>query len=182
MRRLPTFLHAGEPEALLAAAEGARDRLIVQVGILLGLRVSEITALQIPHLDLIKGQAFVSQGKGKKDRYVPIPSKLTEELGTWIGARIDGYLFPSPRGGGRLSGRAIQKLMKRLAQKANLPGAAEPRRYNPHKLRHNYASRLLETGADIKVISELLGHSDISTTQIYLHTSDERKRQACERL
>jgi integrase/recombinase XerC len=181
-RTLPTFLHGGEAELLLQAAAGSpRDLLILHFGLLLGLRVSEITHLDVPHIDLARRSCFVRAGKGDKDRYVPVPSKLIESLRAWIGERREGPLFASP-GGGQLSTRALQKLLKRLARKANLPGAEEPRRITPHKLRHDYATRLLETGTDIYTVSELLGHANISTTMVYLHTTDQRKREACERL
>jgi integrase/recombinase XerD len=181
-RRLPTFFRGDEPERLVAAASPGRDRLILLVGLLCGLRVSEITKLHVPDLDLSQRSLRVNQGKGGKDRVVPIPAKLVDPLRAWLGDRVSGPVFPSPRGGGPLSTRAVQRLMKRLAQKANLPGATEPRKVTPHKMRHHYATRLIQTGADIMEVRDLLGHSSVSTTQIYLHTSPERLRGAVDRL
>src|SRR5438270_7220122 len=109
-RRLPTFFRESEAEALILAAGNERDRLILRFGMGLGLRVSEITKLEVPDMDLARGMAQIRQAKGDKDRVVPIGDKLVDELRAWIGTRTQGPLFPSPRGGGRLSSRAIQRM------------------------------------------------------------------------
>ena len=181
-RRLPTFLRPTELDRLLAAAEKPRDRLILSIGLYLGLRVSEITKLRIEQVDLERACVFVSLGKGQKDRYVPIPAKLLPQLTEWIGEKKEGVLLPSPRGGGPLSTRMVQRMIKRVAAKAGIVDAGKPRAVSPHKLRHEFASRLMRTVADLMTIKDLLGHSSIATTQIYLHTDPDRLRDAVERL
>src|SRR5262249_37423987 len=103
-RRLPVVPRRPEVDALLAAAPDGRDRLALPRAPLLGLRVSEVTKLEVSDLDLAERRAHVRQGKGDKDRYVPIPPRLVEPLQTWLAGRTVGYLFPG-RGGRRLSSR-----------------------------------------------------------------------------
>lgn len=178
-RKLPTFLADDEPEAILRAADTERDRILLMCGLYLGLRVSEICKLRVEHLDFRRRLAFIREAKGGKDRVLPIPARFVGPLRGWCGKRREGYVFPSPRGG-RLKSRAVQLLIKRLAARAGLRGALEPRRVTPHKLRHAFASRMLERGADINAVKEAMGHGDISTTAVYLHTSPERLRAAME--
>lgn len=181
-RRLPTFFRQPEADALVAAAGRERDRLILLVGLLMGLRVSEITKLEIPDLDLQKGSAFLRAAKGDKDRYVPIPERLLEPLRAWVGAKPVGYVFPSPRGGKRLCDRAVQRMLKRVATKANIPGVEVPRKITPHKLRHTFATTLLQKGATIREVQELLGHSSVATTEVYTHVAVERLKTVVDRL
>ncbi len=181
-RRLPTFFRANESDALVAAAKTERDRLIVQVGLYLGLRCSEITDLRIERIDLAKSQVFVAHGKGDKDRYVPIPERLRPLLQAWIGDRREGLLFTSRSRGGRLSNRAVQRLFKGIARKAGIAGVEQARKVTPHKLRHTYATTLLEKGANIRELQELLGHSSVATTEIYTHVVTSRLKGVVDRL
>lgn len=180
-RRLPQFLLDTEPEQLLRATTRERDRLLLMVGLYAGLRVSELVKLAVEDLDFGRRLLMVREGKGKKDRSLPIPKKLLGPLRGWVGARQAGPVFESPRGG-RLSTRAVQLLMKRLALRAKLPRAKVARAVTPHKLRHSYATRLLESGATIYEVKELLGHSSISTTETYLHSCNNRLAKAVDRL
>ena len=107
---------------------------------------------------------------------MPIPAKLLEPLAAWIGERRSGELFPSPRGG-RLTTRAVQLLVQRTAV-----AAGSARRVTPHMLRHTYATRLLNTGASLREVQELLGHSSVATTEIYTWVLTDRLRGAVERL
>lgn len=175
-RRLPKPLRGGEADRLAGHAGSERDRLIIRCGLLLGLRVSEICALTVPEVDLDDGIVLISRGKGDKDRYVPIPSQLVSELAAWLGGRREGYVFPSPRGG-PLTTRAVRYMVGRVAEEAGIV-----RRVAPHALRHTYATKLLDTGADLRQVQELLGHASISTTEVYLHVSRDRLRSAVERL
>ncbi len=152
------------------------------VGLYLGPRVSEICRLQIEDLDLEQRLAFIREGKGGKDRVVPIPTRLIQPLRDWIGERQSGHLFPSPRGGGRLSSRQVQRLVKEIARQAGIAGVDVPRRITPHKMRHSYATRLLQSGADIREVQELLGHEDLQTTAIYTHVVRGRLQAAVDRL
>ena len=152
------------------------DELIVHIGLFLGLRVSEIRNLSIEHLDLERRMCFVSQGKGSKDRYVPIPLGLVKLLRERIGDRKNGPLLMT-RWGKRFPVITIQHRLCRLGKLAGLQ-----RKLKPHTLRHSYAVRLIETGAGIHEVRDLLGHSDLSQTSIYLTCSPERLQAAADRL
>jgi integrase/recombinase XerD len=169
-RRLPEFLRPAESDALIAAATRARDRLILLVSIGAGLRVSEMVHLRIEHVDTGASTVFVSQGKGKKDRYVAIPRWLCDALRQWIGKRCTGWVFPSPRNEGRpITTRAVQYMV------AKVTGAAELTKHvHPHTLRHSYATALLRSGADLTEIQQLMGHAHLATTALYLHCDVSR--------
>lgn len=180
-RKLPKFLKDDEVSKLLGAAKTERDRLIGLTMLMVGLRVSEVAKLDIGHVDFSRGLLWARDAKGGKDRCIPLPQKLRGPLRGWIGSRTEGPVFPSPRGG-RLTTRAIQLLIKRLAKAARFRDAAEPRRFHPHCLRHVFASRLLESGATIHEVQRLMGHNNLATTSQYLHClSDDRLRAAVDR-
>ncbi len=179
MRKLPRFLGRDEPEVLLRATHRERDRVLLMTLLYLGLRVAECCALRVEDLDFPRRVCWVRQGKGAKDRVLPIPTRFVGPLRGWVGGRTTGYVFPSSWGG-RLSTRAVQKLMKRTAEAAGLAGAEEPRQYTPHKLRHAMATRMVERGADPFAVKDALGHSSIATTQIYIHTDANRLRAQME--
>lgn len=179
IRRLPQFLQAHEPETLLAATDTERDRVLLMALLYLGLRCSEVCKLRVEHIDFARGLLFVREGKGRKDRALPIPKRFLNIFRGWVGPRTEGYVFPSPRGG-RLTNRAVQLLVKRVAARAGLPGALEPRRFHPHALRHVFATRMLERGADIITVRDALGHASVATTQTYTHATPDRLRQHME--
>jgi integrase/recombinase XerD len=171
-----------EPEKLMRATKRERDRALLLVALYCGLRCSELTKLQVVDLDFDRLLLFVREGKGRKDRTVPLPKKIVSFLRGWIGARTQGLVFPSREGGGPLTNRAIQLLFKKLAVAAGLPGALEARRVTPHKFRHAYASRLLDSGAAIHEVRDLLGHASLAVTNLYSHATAYRLAQAVERL
>lgn len=189
-RRLPNFLRSAEIDTLTAAAAAAldaattparkaaarRDLVVVQTGLQLGLRVSELTKLRVEDLDLDQRTAMVVQGKGGKDRMLPVGEKLFAVLTAWLGERRTGYVFPG-RGDARLSTRTLQLRVTALGKRAGLA-----KRLKCHTLRHSFATRLLEKQAGIHEVSELLGHSSIATTQTYIHVVPERLRGAVDRL
>lgn len=146
----------------------------------LGLRVSEITKLRAEHLDFGRKILMVREGKGKKDRALPIPKFLAGPLRGWLASKREGHVFPSPRGG-QLTVRAVQLLMKRLAVAAGLRAPLEPRRCTPHKLRHAFCSERIARGVDIAAVRDLMGHSSIAVTDRYTHTTPERLREAIDR-
>jgi site-specific recombinase XerD len=180
VKKLPTFLDDREPELLLRATETERDRMLLFLMLFLGLRVSEVTKLEIRHLDFSLGFLWVREGKGKKDRCLPIPKKLVGPLRAWVGFRKSGYVFVSPRGG-KLAERSVQMLMKRLAVRAGLVDANKARRVTPHKLRHAFCTRLLNAGVPVHEVRDLMGHSSIAVTDRYSHASPEHLRRAVER-
>lgn len=143
---------------------------------LCGLRVSELCKLRVEHLDLADRSLLVFQGKGKKDRYLPIPSSLAAELRAWVGDRRDGPVFGSPRGG-HYTTRAVQKMIERARERAGIS-----KRCTPHTLRHTYATSLLRSGANILEIKALMGHANIATTEIYTHLDTDQYRGAVDRL
>lgn len=163
-RRLPDFLRPHEAEALKGAAGGPRDRLVVLLGLLAGLRVSEIARLRVEDLDLDGGALLVRQGKGAKDRWVPCPDSLLGPLAAWVGDRKEGWLFPSRRQAGPVGSRALQHLLGRLRRRAGIV-----RRCTPHTLRHTYATELLSRGANLREVQVMLGHSSVATTERYTH-------------
>ena len=197
-QKLPNFLRLNEQAVLLAkcASEVAllprtrskkrlttgkriraakRDELIVHLGIRLGLRVSEIINLEIEHLDFAGGMALVYQGKGSRDRMIPIADDLSDRLQAWIGERTSGPVLLNDRGT-KMSDVTILDRMRRLGKLAGIA-----RHLKPHTLRHTAAVRMVETGAAINEVKEFLGHSSIATTDVYLHTVPERLRAAVNR-
>jgi integrase/recombinase XerD len=177
-RKLPVFYTPDEARALVVAAPTRRDRLIMLIGLLAGLRVSEICHLRAQDLDWQNKQIFVNQGKGKKDRYVPIHKKLEDPLRQWLGDKTYGWVFPSVRCKGKpICTRTVQLMMAKAGRKAKMS-----KRSHPHGLRHSCFSRLIQRGADIITVRDLAGHSSIQTTQAYLHTDASRMREALKLL
>lgn len=178
-KKLPAFLQSDEPERLLRATTRERDRLVCMVMLYLGLRVSELCKLRVEHIDFRRALVMVREGKGAKDRALPLPKRLAGPLRGHVGARNDGPVFPSRRGG-HIKPRAVQLLIKRLAVAAKLRRANDPRAVSPHKFRHAFASRMLERGATLAEVKDALGHSSIATTSIYLHSDPEHLRAHME--
>ncbi|MEB2346716.1 MAG: tyrosine recombinase XerC [Deltaproteobacteria bacterium] len=164
-------------------AEALRDRALVELLYGAGLRVGELVALDVRDLDLLAREVRVL-GKGRKERSVPLPEAARCALAAWLEARRrPGYqaepLFVSlagGRAGRRLGERAVRRL---LARRAATAGVAD--RVHPHRLRHSYATHLLDMGADLREIQELLGHASLSTTQRYLAVSAERLFEVYDR-
>ncbi len=182
-RPLPKTLTEAEVERLLAAPDtedprGHRDRTMLEVLYASGLRVSELVTLRPQAVNLNQGVVRIS-GKGDKERLVP----LGEEASGWLadyargsraailGGRCSEYLFPTARSA-CMTRQAFWQLIKRYAAVA---GIVKP--LSPHTLRHAFATHLLNHGADLRVVQMLLGHSDLSTTQIYTHVARERLKQ-----
>lgn len=182
-RRLPVFLTLDEVEALLAAPPreptpaGLRDLAMLNVLYATGLRVSELVGLTVNGLRLDVGY-LIARGKGDKERLVPIGSRAAEACRDWLehgrplllGARRSSALFLGPRGKG-LTRQGVWKLLRRRALAA---GIRKP--LSPHKLRHSFATHLVERGADLRVVQAMLGHADLATTQIYTHVDGRRLR------
>ena len=180
---LPKFLSVDEVDALLdqpdtATAAGLRDRALIELLYATGLRVSELVALQSGDLHLDAGY-LTCLGKGGKERLVPIGRAAVEWLRRYLasarpallGRRTSRRVFVNARGGVRLSRVGFWKRLKQHARQAGLP-----RDLSPHVLRHSFATHLLERGADLRSIQTLLGHADLSTTQIYTHVLAARLR------
>ncbi len=172
-QRLPRFLELDELERVLRSPEpgkpgGQRDRLILELLFSSGMRVSELVALDLGHIDRQRGEARV-WGKGGKERLVFLGKHALRHLEVYLregreelrrGREISALLLN--RFGGRLSVRAVQDILRKHGRRAGLA-----KRVTPHVLRHSFATHLLSGGADLRVVQELLGHADVSTTQIY---------------
>lgn len=182
-RSLPQSLTENEVDALLAAPDvsnplGHRDRTMLEVLYATGLRVSELINLKQSEINLNQGVVRII-GKADRERLVP----LGEEAQKWLLEFIAGprteillerqtdYLFPTRRGD-RMTRQGFWYIIKRYAQKA-----AIGQKLSPHTLRHAFATHLLNNGADLRVVQMLLGHSDLSTTQIYTHVARERMKE-----
>ena len=183
-RRLPRVLTLDDIRSLIDAADGesrtaVRDRALLEVMYGAGVRVSEAAALDVEQCDLAQMSLRV-RGKGNKERMVIIgdPARVAMERYLRSGlrqARRAGPLFLN-RDGGRLSQRAIQLIVRKYALKAGIDA-----RVHPHLLRHTFATHLLDGGAELRVVQELMGHASPNTTQIYLHVTEERQRSELER-
>jgi integrase/recombinase XerD len=166
-KKLPTILAPDEVTRLFDAAPNDRDRTLLRTDYALGLRISELVALRPDDIDAARGLVIVRQGKGAKDRLVPLSPRLLEELRSyWRRFRPQTWLFAGSRPGSHLSVAGVQRLVRRVVQRAGLGKAI-----SLHTLRHSYATHLLEAGCDLLTIQCLLGHKDLKTTARYLHVS-----------
>ncbi|MCE4362751.1 tyrosine recombinase XerC [Xanthomonas hortorum] len=168
-RKLPQVLDADEAVRLVEvptdAPLGLRDRALLELFYSSGLRLSELCALRWRDLDLESGLVMVL-GKGEKQRLVPVGSHAITALRAWLrdsGGCAETHVFPG-RAGGAISQRAVQIRIKQLAVRQGMF-----KDVHPHMLRHSFASHILESSGDLRGVQELLGHSDIVTTQIYTH-------------
>jgi integrase/recombinase XerD len=163
----------------LKTEDGLRDRAILELFYATGMRVSELAHLKVGNVNMEAG-FLKCTGKGSKERLVPLGSKCKEALEAYLSraraklepANQESFLFIAKRGrnGGKgLSRQALWQIIKRYARQAGIT-----QKISPHTLRHSFATHMLEGGADLRVVQELLGHSDISTTQIYTHIDKNR--------
>lgn len=137
-----------------------------------GLRVSECVNLKVSDLELEDSQGWVRSGKGNKDRPIFLSKPLIEELKRYIQTLAENELYLFPGKNGHISTRNVQYIVKTAAKKAKIN-----KKVSVHKLRHSFATHNLENGVDIRLIQELLGHSDLSTTQIYTKVSHEQLKK-----
>ncbi len=185
-RRLPKVMSEAEVERLLAAAhgwpgpEGRRLTALVEILYASGLRVSELVGLTLRTFNRDR-ESLMVRGKGGKERIVPLGGPARQALADYLGVRdhfLPGgrpspWLFPSTAAGGHLTRRRVGQLLKDLAGRAGI----DPSKVSPHVLRHAFASHLLDHGADLRAVQVMLGHADISTTQIYTHILQERLKR-----
>jgi integrase/recombinase XerD len=182
-RKLPRTLSPAEVERLLEAAVGTtpralRDSALAELLYGAGLRVSEAVSLDRHSVDL-EHRLVRCVGKGNKERVVPIGRQAADALRRYLARgrphldkRHRPELFLNARGGA-LTRAGVFLVLRRLAAKAGL----EPERIHPHLLRHSFATHLLEGGADLRAVQEMLGHADLATTELYTHVSDRRRRE-----
>lgn len=188
-KALPRYLAVEEVDRLIAApdvstARGTRDRALIELLYATGMRVSELVALRQADINL-EASYLTCSGKGGKQRIVPLGDQaadwvrryVSQARGPLLGKRSSPRLFVSARGGGMgLTRIGFWKVLKTYARAAGLSAAL-----SPHMLRHSFATHLLERGADLRAIQMMLGHADLSTTQIYTHVLEQRLRTVYDR-
>jgi site-specific recombinase XerD len=182
-RRLPTILSKHDLDALIESADettplGLRNRALLELMYAAGVRLSEVVGLDLKQIDL-EERTLVVRGKGNKERMVLLGEPAAAALRRYL-AKGRPQLATAPadalflnRDGGRLSGRSVQEVVRRHALKAGLASHVWP-----HLLRHSFATHLLDGGAELRVVQELLGHASAQTTQIYTHVTEQRQREA----
>jgi integrase/recombinase XerD len=178
---LPHVLAAHEVEALLESPDtstdkGIRDAAILEIFYSCGLRICELATLHVMNVQLGESSIRV-QGKGNKTRLIPIGEKAIKTISDWYTVRTrwkqnDNTVFLSTRGT-RMSRTSVWQVVKNAARAANIR-----QNVTPHMLRHSFATHLLDNGADLRAVQEMLGHADIATTQIYTHVSRDRLTKA----
>ncbi|ACT58473.1 site-specific tyrosine recombinase XerD [Hirschia baltica] len=193
IRNIPDVLSKEEVVALINAADGdepsdIRDRCILELLYSAGLRASEACELPMSSLPRGKDTALIIRGKGDKDRLTPLGKPARDALEQWFSVRekflpknetrkiADKYVFPSRGKTGHFTRRRLAQILENLATKA----AISPKRVTPHALRHAFATHLLSGGADLRAVQMLLGHADISTTQIYTHVMTDELQKLLE--
>ncbi len=166
-KRIPEVLTKEETIAIMNSINNTKHRLLIETIYGCGLRVSEATTLKKKDLRFEEGILYIRQAKGKKDRIVSLPSSVSCRLKAYLAVRDDTnpYVFDSARSG-HLTTSSIQKIMKNAVKRAKIR-----KDVHPHTLRHSYATHLLENGTDLRIIQQLLGHSNLRTTEIYTHIS-----------
>lgn len=179
-KKLPTFLTEEEVIKLINAPNektliGFRDKLILIFLYSTGMRVSEIVSLKVSQLDLDKGEVIIT-GKGKKDRVIFLTEELKDLIRKYLNKRKknSNVLFIN-RNGKPLTDKGIRLLVEKYAKKV-----VPYKKVTPHTLRHTFATHLLTNGADLRVVQELLGHTKLSTTQIYTHLTKENLKKVYE--
>jgi integrase/recombinase XerD len=183
-RKLPHVLNYSEVQHLLASPRGSeptalRDRALLEVMYACGLRASETIGLDLADVDLERG-FLRAHGKGSKERLVPLGSKAVAAINSYlragrpqlVGIRQNPKLFVNFRGG-PLTRQGLYKIVQKRARAAGLEG-----KMSPHTLRHSFATHLLAGGCDLRAVQEMLGHADVSTTQMYTHLSGEQLKEA----
>lgn len=184
-KSLPRFLIEDEVRRLLSVVDNykvstrLRDRALMRVLVYCGLRRSEIFNLNWSDIDFSTGTILIRKGKGEKDRVVPQNSEVSTCLWEYLQSRLpltNPAVFTN-RYKNRMKANNLGRVLHKLEKKA-----AIQKNVTPHLLRHSFATLVLKLGADIVTVQELLGHADLSTTQIYAHTTSERKSQAVEKL
>ena len=170
-KKLPIVLTKDEIIRLINSVKNNKHKLMISLMYSSGLRLSELLNLKVGDLELVEKIGWVRSGKGSKDRIFILPDKLIEELKGYVNGKDESdYMFTGRNG--RMTPRNVQKIIKRSIKVAGIE-----KDIHPHSLRHSFGTHLLEDGVDIRKIQVLMGHSNLSTTQIYTHvTTDELKK------
>jgi integrase/recombinase XerD len=172
-KKFPTVLTKEEVKKILDFSNNSKSKLMVSLMYACGFRVSELINLKVKDLNFEEKIGYVKQAKGRKDRVFNIPEFILDLLFKQVSKQKDSgseFVFSGPNG--RLSSRNLQKIVSKSAKRAGVN-----KEVHCHTLRHSFATHLLENGVDIRKIQELLGHSDLSTTQIYTHISTKELKK-----
>ena len=178
-KKLPAFLSVEEMTRLVESPDGnspknLRDRTILEMLYSTGLRVSELVGLKIKDVDVIGGTVRVL-GKGRKERMVPMGSYCVQALRRYLQS-LGAYADSAERRLFRFTDRSVRRILNQYMVRAGVQ-----QRISPHALRHSFATHLLDRGADLRSVQELLGHSSLNTTQIYTHVTTERLKRVYEK-
>ncbi|MFH1290446.1 MAG: site-specific tyrosine recombinase/integron integrase [Nanoarchaeota archaeon] len=170
-KKLPEVLTKEEVRKLIDSTDTVKSRLIVSLLYSTGLRVSELVNLKVSEINLNDKTGWVRKGKGSKDRLFVMSEQLAEEFKDYFSTKgkDNEYVFSKSK---PLTTRNIQKIIKGAKERANIE-----KKTTPHTLRHSFATHLLEQGIDIRIIQTMLGHSSLSTTQVYTHVSSEQLKK-----
>lgn len=172
-KKLPTVLTKEEVKKLIDSAATKKSKLMLSLMYACGLRVSELINLKIEDLDFEENVGWIRKGKGKKDRIFNIPLSIKEDLKKLVEEqrkKNQEFVFSGRKG--KLTPRNLQKIVKNAAKRAGIN-----KKISCHTLRHSFATHLLENGVNIRIIQELLGHSNLSTTQLYTHISNQQLKK-----
>lgn len=164
--KLPEVLTKDEVKKMIDSADNQKSRLIISTLYSTGLRVSELVNLKVEDVNFSEKTGWVRRGKGAKDRLFVLSENVAKEITEYINGKEQKYLFSKEE---PLTTRNIQKIIKGTKTRAGIS-----KRVTPHTLRHSFATHLLEQGTDIRLIQTMLGHSSLSTTQVYTHVSSEQ--------
>jgi integrase/recombinase XerD len=173
-KRLPRVLSITETAQLINAAANPRDRALIELLYGAGMRVSELINLELSQVNLERG-FLRCVGKGNKERIVPVGQQALESLKVYLSNCKNSKLVFSDRNGKPFARSMVWQIIKRTAQRAGITVSL-----SPHTLRHSFATHLLENGADLRVVQELLGHASVVTTQLYTHISRKHLRSVYE--
>ncbi|RJQ16961.1 integrase [Candidatus Woesearchaeota archaeon] len=168
-RKLPSILSKEEVKQLIESTPTLKSKLMIKLLYSSGLRVSELLQLKKKDVEMDNKLAWVRRGKGGKDRMAILSDAVITDLRPYL-SKITDYVFPGKTG--TLSPRNVQKIIQKSARKAGIQ-----KKVSPHTLRHSFATHLLEKGTDIRMIQELLGHSNLQTTQLYTQISNDQKKK-----
>ncbi len=178
-KKLPKFINQGQFIELIRQLNqdcfiGSRNHAMLMIMYRGGLRISEVANLALQDMDFESKMIYIQEGKGKKDRMIPMNPDIINSCKKWLEFRIESDYFFSTFKGGQLDIRYIREMTYRISEKAEvyIQAGREKKKVYPHALRHSFATHLLKSGDfDIREIQELMGHENISTTQIYTHVT-----------
>ncbi|MEM0128075.1 MAG: tyrosine-type recombinase/integrase [Thermoplasmatales archaeon] len=178
-QKVPNYLNTDEVKTILNSCIDLRERLIVKLLVYTGLRVSELCSLKFGDIDVNGKTIKVRSGKGDKDRLVVFSNEVVQDLRSYLAyaksSRKSEFLFPTSRSK-KISPVTVERIIRSIVARSGIQ-----KKITPHTFRHTFATSLLRNGADLRIIQVLLGHSSISTTQIYTHLDDNALRMGYEK-